>query len=92
MKEYKLEIVDFYDDSEDVVAYGTKGHHDFELVKKAVIDGEHDEYNGLLKDLIENGCVVHTWYKTTPHPNGSACNEVSKSVRGAVPHTVWCIK
>lgn len=33
MKKYKIDIVDFMAHSEDVVAYGTKGHHDFELVK-----------------------------------------------------------
>ena len=91
MKKYNLEIVDFYDDSEDVVGYGTKGHHDFESVKQAVISGEHDEYNGLIPMLTKEGHVIHTWYKATPSQNGTNYSEAKEGVRRAVPHTVWCM-
>ena len=91
-KECKLQITDFYDDSEDVTAYGTKGHHDFDLVKKAVIDGYHGECNGLIDELIKDGHIIHTWYKSVPHPNGRVYSECKGSVRGAIPHTVWCIE
>ena len=90
MKNYELDIVNFCDDSEDVVAYGTKGHHDFNIVKDAVLSGEHDEYNGIIDGLIENGHVIHTWYKKIPTKNISV--EVREGVKGATPYTVWCLK
>ena len=90
MKMYEIDIVNFYDDSEEVVAYGTKGHQDFELVKQAVIDGEHDEYNGILSGLIDEGHVIHTWHKRIPTKGVSV--EVKEGVRGATPYIVWCLK
>lgn len=90
MKTYKLEIVNFYDDSEDVVSYGTKGHHDFNLVRKAVLECECDDYHGILEGLIKNGHIVHTWYKRIPTKGISV--EVEEGVRGATPYTVWCLK
>lgn len=86
MKKYKIDIVDFYDHSEDVVAYGTKGHHDFELVKKAVIDGDYDEYNGIIDSLTK---FEHVYFKTIPTANGSNSVQVEAGTRGAVPYTLW---
>ena len=90
MKKYELDIVNFYDDSDEVVAYGTKGHHDFDIVMRAVIEVEHDEYNGILSGLINEGHVIHTWYKRIPTKSVSV--EVKEGVRGAIPYTVWCLK
>ena len=90
MKNYELDIVNFYDDSEEVVGYGTKGHHDFELVKQAVMDGGHDEYNGIINSLIKDGRMMHTWYKRIPTKGVSI--EVKEGVRGSTPHTVWCLQ
>ena len=90
MKKYKLDVVNFYDDSDEVVAYGTKGHHDFDEMKKAVLVSEHDDYHGILEGLKTNGHVIHTWHKRIPTSDMSV--EVKAGVRGATPYTVWCVK
>lgn len=85
-KTYDLKIVPFYDDSEELTGYGTKGHHDFELVKQAV---KKYDSNSIVDLLIKDGGIDHLWHKRIPTSNMTV--EVKEGTRGSIPYTVWSI-
>lgn len=85
-KTYDLKIVPFYDDSEELTGYGTKGHHDFDLVKQAV---KKYDSNSILDLLIKDGDIDHLWHKRIPTNNMMV--EVKEGTRGSIPYTVWSI-
>lgn len=86
-KTYDLKVVPFYDDSEELTGYGTKGHHDFDLVRRAV---KKYDSSSIVESLIKDGDIAHLWHKRIPTNNMTV--EVKKGVRGAIPYTVWSVK